>query len=220
MGKVTIKETIKDIIMHKIGADIPFTLDDVSIMLPDLNSSTIKVNIKRMLDQEVIKKSKNGIYYLPKQKRVLKETVLNTDDVITKKYIKDSENHMIGYYSGINLARSLGLTTQTASVETIYSNLVADKKRIIKVQNQKFIINAPRYKVTEDNYKILQVLDIIHVFDRVSEVTTEKALGIIKEYLKGISIEKDKLTSIIKSYPLKTQIAFYEIGVDHVITQR
>jgi hypothetical protein len=218
MGKVTIKETIKDIIIHKIGADIPFTLDDISILLPDIKYSTIKVNIKRMLDQEVINKSKNGIYYLPKQKRVLKETVLNTDDVITKKYIRDNHDHMIGYYSGINLARSLGLTTQTASVETIYSNLVADKKRIIKVQNQKFIINAPRYKVTDNNYKVLQVLDIIHIFDKVSEIGREKTLDIIKEYLKDISIEKIELTSILKAYPLKTQVAFYEIGVDHVIT--
>ena len=218
MGKETIKETIKDTVMYKIGVDIPFTLDDISLTLPNIKYSTIKVNIKRMLDQGVIKKSKNGIYYLPKQQRVLKETILNTDDVITKKYIKDSDNHMIGYYSGINLARSLGFTTQTASVETIYSNLVADKKRIIKVQNQKFTINAPRYKVRDDNYKLLQVLDIIHIFDKVSEIGREKALVIIKEYLKDIMLTKDELTSIVKSYPLKTQVAFYEIGVDHVIT--
>ena len=75
--------------------------------------------------------------FLPIQKRVLKEASLNTDDVIIKKYIRDSDNRMIGYYSGMNLARTLGLTTQTASVETIYSNAVSEKKRTIKVQNQK-----------------------------------------------------------------------------------
>ena len=83
------------------------------------------------------------------------------------------------------------------------------KKEPLKFKIKKFVINAPRYKVTEDNYKVLQVLDVLHMFDKVNEFGKEKSLDMIKTYLKDVNIEKDELTSIIKSYPLKNTSYFF-----------
>ena len=75
MDKTTIKETINKTIIYKIGQGTPFTLKDISMMLPYVKYSTLKVNIKRMLDQGIIKKSKNGIYFFTYTKKSFKRSV-------------------------------------------------------------------------------------------------------------------------------------------------
>lgn len=219
MNKKTIKDEILATIKNQIGENTSFKIKDLINLLPNIKYSTIKVNLKRIFEEGILKKAKNGIYFLPNEKRVLKDAFINTDDVVTKNYIENDEGDRIGYYSGINFANGLGLTTQTASIQTIYSNAVSDKSRIITIQNQKFKINSPRYKVTNHNYKILQVLDLVHNLDKYNEFDIETVLEVVKKYLNSVEIKKDELTKIIKTYPLKTQVVFYEIGVDHFITQ-
>lgn len=220
MSKPTIKEIIEKTIIKKIGTNKSFTLENLLKLLPNIKESTIRVNMKRLIDEEYIIRTKNGVYFMPNKNRVLKEAVTDVNEIVRKLYIEDSSNDIVGYYSGINFARGLGLTTQTASKETIYSNLVSDKKREIEIQNIKFIINSPRFKVNKDNYKVLQIMDLIDNFEKVSEVSRENSISYIKRYLEDVSIEKDELLEIIRSYPLKTQVKYYEAGVGNVITQK
>ena len=139
-----------------------------------------------------------------------------TSDIIKKKYLGD-ERLIIGYKAGLNFANKLGLTTQTASVETIVSNAVSNKKREIKVNNSRLIIDAPRYKVTNENYKLLQILDLLNEFERYSEIDLKPASKSLLKYISGIRLDDEKVEKIVSTYPLEAQVKFYKIGGHYAI---
>jgi len=152
--------------------------------------------------------------------RVLKSHVVNLSNVVEQTYLKDKENNLIGYRSGINFANKLGLTSQTASVEVVYSNAVSNRRREIKLNKSRLIINAPRIEITNQNYKLLQVLDLLTEFEKYSEYDLKQAESKILSYLLGIKLSANELERIVEAYPLTAQVKFYKIGGANVITKR
>jgi hypothetical protein len=187
---------------------------------PEINEGTIRESIRRLLNEEKILKAKNGVYELPNPNRVLKSHVVNVSNVVEQTYLKDNESNTIGYRSGINLANMLGLTSQTASVEVVYSNAVSNRKREIKLNKSRLIINAPRVKVTNKNYKLLQVLDLLTEFEKYSEYDLKQVEFKLLSYISDIKLSYVELESIVEAYPLAAQVKFYKIGGANVITQR
>ena len=125
---------------------------------------------------------------------------------------------MIGYRSGFYIANALRLTTQTPSVTLIYSNDVANRKRTIKVHNNKITIDQARTIVTNDNYKLLQVLDLLNELDKYNELSFDEARLIIIDYLKDIKLNKKEIENIVEIYPKDAQINFYKMEVLNEIT--
>ncbi|HAX03036.1 MAG: hypothetical protein A2Y45_06345 [Tenericutes bacterium GWC2_34_14] len=198
----------------------PFFLKDLYAQFPEINEGTIRESIRRLLNEEKILKAKNGVYELPNPDRVLKSHVVNVSNVVEQTYLKDKENNVIGYRSGINFANMLGLTSQTASVEVVYSNAVSNRKREIKLNKSRLIINAPRVEVTNKNFKLLQVLDLLTEFEKYSEYDLIQAESKLLSYISGIMLSVDELDRIVESYPLAAQVKFYKIGGANVITKR
>jgi hypothetical protein len=207
-------------IKNNYKASQPFFLKDLYAQFPDINEGTIRESIRRLLNEEKILKAKNGVYELPNPNRVLKSHVVNTANVVEQTYIKDNKNNIIGYRSGINFANMLGLTSQTASVEVVYSNVVSNRKREIKLNKSRLIINAPRVEVTNKNYKLLQVLDLLTEFEKYSEYDLKQVESKILSYISNIKLSYGELESIVEAYPLTAQVKFYKIGGANVITQR
>lgn len=198
----------------------PFFLKDLYQQLPTISEGTIRESIRRLINQDKILKAKNGVYELPNPNRILKSHVVNISNLVEQTYIRDRKNQIIGYRSGINFANALGLTSQTASVEVVYSNAVSNRKREIKLNNSRLIINAPRTEVTEKNYKLLQILDLLTEFERYSEYDLKQAESKIFSYISGLKLSRDELERTIEAYPLVTQVNFYKMGGANVITSR
>lgn len=213
-------DKIYDFIKNSYKRDQPFFLKDLYLQFPDIKKGTIRESIRRLINEEKILKINNGVYELPNPTRVLKSHVVNISNVVEQKYLKDKKNNLIGYRSGINFSNQLGLTSQTASVDVIYSNAVSNKKREIKLNKNRLIINAPRVEVTNKNYKLLQVLDLLTAFDQFSEYDLKQAEAKILSYISSIKLSPDQIERIVETYPLTTQVKFYKIGGANVITQR
>jgi len=207
-------------IKNNYKASQPFFLKDLYAQFPEINEGTIRESIRRLLNEEKILKAKNGVYELPNPNRVLKSHVVNTANVVEQTYIKDNKNNIIGYRSGINFANMLGLTSQTASVEVVYSNVVSNRKREIKLNKSRLIINAPRVEVTNENYKLLQVLDLLTEFEKYSEYDLKQVELKLLSYISNIKLSYGELERIVEAYPLTAQVKFYKIGGANVITQR
>lgn len=220
MGNLSLINRIYEFIKTNYKSSQPFFLIDLYAQFPEINEGTIRESIRRLLNEEKILKAKNGVYELPNPKRVLKSHVVNISNVVEQKYLKDNKSNVIGYRSGINFANTLGLTTQTASVDVVYSNAVSNRKREIKLNNSRLIINAPRVEVTNKNYKLLQVLDLLTEFEKYSEYDLKQAESKILAYISNIRLSYGELESIVEAYPLTAQVKFYKIGGAHVITQR
>ena len=198
----------------------PFLLTELYDVFPDVKQGTIRESIRRLLEQEKLIKSKNGVYGLPNPNRVLKTAVLNSEDALNKKYIKTEDGSVIGYRSGFYIANALRLTTQTSSDLVIYSNEVSKKKRTISVKNIIVIINQARVNVTNDNYKLLQVLDLLVNFNKFSEYSLNESKGIISHYLKELNLSNEEIEHIVEAYPKDAQIQFYKLGGTHAFTHK
>jgi hypothetical protein len=197
----------------------PILTEDVVARFHNLPAGTIRQQLKRMCDSGMIVRAERGVYFKPKKNYILKKPFLSTRKIIDAMYLKKGEK-TIGYITGINFSNQIGLTTQTASIETIVSNEIKGAKREKKVVNVKIELQAPRRMVTQENYKLMQVLDLFGRFDELSEFELERAAGNINNYLKDVELDKEKMEEIVDAYPLKTQVLFYKSGVFNELTRK
>ena len=216
MKKRNTSTELYEFIIKKYSFNEPILLQDVYASFPEINKNTIRSILKRLIENEKVIKIKNGIYALPNPNSIMGKPTVYTSDIIKKKYLGD-ERLIIGYKAGLNFANKLGLTTQTASVETIVSNAVSNKKREIKVNNSRLIIDAPRYKVTNENYKLLQILDLLNEFERYSEIDLKPASKSLLKYISDIRLDDEIVEKIVSTYPLEAQVRFYKIGGHYAI---
>lgn len=218
MEKKTIVNELYNYLEDVCGYNKPILLTQIYDAFPSIKQGTIREYIRRFIANEKLIKIKNGVYGLPDPGRVLKKPAINFDEAINKKYIVDNEGLTIGYRSGFYIANVLRLTTQTPSILVIYSNAVSRKKRIIKIKNSKIIINQSRVIVSNENYKLLQVLDILNNFDKFSEFPLESTKNIFAKHLDGLELTKNEIEKIVDAYPKDAQINFYKLGVINEIT--
>lgn len=216
--KQSMKTKIYENILKKYNYNDTIFLSDLYQDFYSSKPGTIREMIRRLYNDGKLMRVKAGAYQIPNPDRILKKPTIKMTDAIESLYLKDESNNQIGYKSGINFANALGLTTQTASVETIYSNQVSNKKREVTINNLKFIINAPRTLVTNDNYKLLQILDLLTNYKQYSEYDILEITNKILSYLKGVKLKEKTIDEIVSAYPLKTQVIFYKIGVNNEIT--
>lgn len=220
MKAPSITNRIYDFMKEKSQFYQAFSLKSLYRQFPDVKGGTMREMVRRLVGQRKVIKLKNGLYFLPNPERVLQSYAVNIMNIIDSVYLKNHDNELIGYRSGINFANQLGLTSQTASVEVIYSNHVSTRKREVKIQNNRLMINAPRVKVTNQNYKLLQLLDLLKDFEKVSEYELDQVQSKLLAYIKSIQISSIELNRIVEAYPLATQVKFYKLGAVNVITQR
>lgn len=218
----TNKKEIYDYLRNHYQLNEPIVQKDIYEKFPHIKPGTIRQTVSRLVKEgKMIKASTiHGVYFLPNPNRVLTSHTMDFTKFIERKYLQDEQGEVIGYESGFVLANRLGLTSQTPSVTTIYSNAVADKKRAITISNRRFVINKPKVQVTSKNYKLLQVLDIISSFNKYSEKAIEEALIIFGHYLTNLELSKNDMEKIVSHYPIKTQLAYYKMEVGHAITSR
>ena len=219
MKKTSVKQEILDYLYNNKYHNEVIKLTDLYSKFKNLNEVTIRQTLIRLTKEEQLIKVKDGIYTYPNTSSIIGKDNYKISTIIEQKYLFDSEGNRIGYIGGINFANKLGLTTQTAKSEMVYSNIVANKKRRINIKKHTITINAPRVLVTNNNYKLLQVLDLLNDFKSYSELSIRSALTKISNYLLDTRMSIEEMDEIVSKYPLLAQKNFYQMGVDHVITQ-
>lgn len=210
---------IENYIMNAYEVDTPIFNKDLQKKFADVNSNTIRQTLKRLCDAEIIQRAERGIYFKPNPNRYFKQAVLSLEKIIQQKYLQ-TEKEIVGYRGGLGFANKLGLTTQVPSIETIFSNNVCNKKREIRIKNVRVILQAPKIQITNKNYKILQVLDLMQNIEIYSDYNFTQSTNKINSYLSDVILSFDEMEKIISKYPLKSQINFYKLGVFYEITHR
>lgn len=205
-------------LLSEYGYDEPILTEQLKDNIK-LNPNTLRQSIKRLSDKRMLQKVQNGIYFIPEKKPMFGSPILDTDKVVQEKYLKNRDS-IIGYRSGINFANTLGLTFQTAAVETIVTNNSSAIKREIKIYKKRYIIRKPKVEVNKSNYSILQVLDLLTNYDQYSEEPLEKAKEKILKYLEDVSMNEQEVKEYIDAYPMSTRLKVYELGLLDAIVRR
>lgn len=167
---------------------------------------SIYVYINRLVHSNKIIQFSKGIYYKPLNRNKL----LDVNKVIDKKYIMDN-NGIKGYITGAYLFNKLGLTTEVPKEMLIVTNECPNSNDYSN-KNLGVIIRKPKIPVNEENYKYLQLFDLLINKDDI-KVDTDKEKELIYKFIKESELEMEKIFEYAnKINNLKPIKVLYELG--------
>jgi len=197
----------------------PILTEELNELLPiHIQGSALRMKLKRLVDAGKLERYCTGIYFIPNLNSLQKEQSLSINRVIRKKYLFEG-NKPVGYFTGIAFASQLKLTSPKVDVYEVVTNKVASRKRITNINKWKVILRSPRVKITEDNIKILQVLDFLDGLENIEELSLEDSKKSIQNYLNDVNIDENELIEILTNYPKNTILKANKAGVYNVLTQ-
>ena len=183
--------------INKCNLDDPIFIEDIKKYIKDIYSKNekkvfknINVILNRMCKKNIIKQFYKGIYYKP-TRNIFGEMPLDKNKVIVKKYIKDEHGNIKGYITGAKLFNQLGLTTQLPNIINIITN---ECKNYNEYKNEKLgvVIKQPKSKINNENYKYLQLFDIINNKDHIN-IEVENVDEIIYKFIKENNLDFEKI---------------------------
>ena len=167
--------------------------------------NNVKEILNRLNKENIIKTAYKGIYYIPKT-NIFGEVPLPNNKIIQYKYLTDKLGNVKGYITGANLFNKVGLTTQVPNIIDIVTNECKNNNKY-ENKNLNVIIRKPKIEINKDNYKYLQLIDlienkdniyvevdymdeIIYNFIRENDLQFEKILKYARETSSKVVIEK------------------------------
>ena len=179
-------EEIKQYVINNYKTDEINILKNINVII---NRISIATDIGHMTN-DILKQFYRGIYYKP-LKNVFGEMPLDKNKVIIKKYIKDENGNIKGYITGAKLFNQLRLTTQVPNIINIVTN---EWKNNNGYRNEKLgvIIRQPKIKIDNDNYKYLQLFDIINNKDQI-HIEVDNENEIIYKFIENNKLDFEKI---------------------------
>ncbi|MCD8130798.1 MAG: DUF6088 family protein [Lachnospiraceae bacterium] len=199
-----------DYLKEEFGEGEPIFIAD--IQYKGMSMNCIRQQIKKLTDNGMVKRYDTGIYFIPKKSVFQSGSQLSQDKVIEQKYLKDG-NRRCGYITGILFANQLGLTTQLPVNCEVVTNKATNDYREVKLASSTVILRRPKVEVTEENYRQLQLLDLIKEIDFYSEKDGDERLERLTTYMKAREISFENLKEYLAYYPDKIYKNMYEVGL-------
>ena len=187
----------------------PIFIADIELPVTDIN---LRQMFKNLCDKGEIRRYDNGIYYLPGASRLKGGSSLSAGEVTRCKYITRNKR-IEGYYSGYTFANQLGLTEQVPVTIEIVSNCTSAKYREISIKNQRVVLRKPCTEITKENYKVLQMLDLLKDVDLYMDNNRNDAMKRLFSYVKRLGIKKEEVDRYIGFYPERVYKNIYETRV-------
>lgn len=187
----------------------PIFMTDIEL---SVSANYLRQMFKGLCDEGKIKRFDKGVYYIPGNSRLKGGTGISASTVLSYKYIK-RKNQMIGYVSGYTFANQLGITMQVPYQLEVVSNNASANSREVNVKGQKCILRKAKTRINDENYRVLQFLDLLKDIDNYADDGIENVSGILREYLKSMKIKKAIFDQYITLYPDKTYRYLYEMGL-------
>jgi hypothetical protein len=150
--------------------------------------------IERLITKGTLQRAAKGVFYKPKQ-TVFGALKPNDNELLKQYLFKDGRR--VAYITGASLYNEMGLTTQVPFVITIASKT----RRAFTSINYLTIKPAKSYvEVTDDNYKLLGILDAIKDFNTISDINNELGITLLINKLRVLNPNE---TTAIMQYALE-----------------
>jgi len=190
----------------------PIFMVDINLPVSDTN---LRQMFKVLCDKGQIDRYDKGIYYLKSKTRLKGVSSLSARQVAKYKYISNKDS-IKGYYSGYTFANQLGLTMQVPYVLEIVTNNTSAKYRKVEIKDRSFILRKPYVKINNDNYYILQLLDLLKDFDKYVDEDIQYTSKRLIEYIKEKNIKQNEVDKYIGLYPDRIYKVIYEMRLYNV----
>ena len=152
--------------------------------------NNVKAILNRMNKEGIIKTAYKGIYYIPTE-NIFGKMLLGNNQIIKYKYIMDKDGNVKGYVTGAKLFNDVHLTTQVPNIIDIATN---ECKNFNKYNNKKLnvIIRKPKVKVNNENYKYLQLFELIENKDNIG-IEVDNPDEVIYNFIKENNLDFEKI---------------------------
>lgn len=189
------------------------------LQIKDMTGNNIRQQLKKLTDEGMIKRFDKGIYYLPRKNIFKSGSLPSIEKVLEYKYLRD-KNQLCGYVSGQLFFNQIGLSTQVPMQYEIVSNKATTDYRETVLAQSRIIIRSPKVPVTEQNYTILQFLDLMKDVDLYSEISGKELQERLFKYLRTINLKVSNLEPYFTYYPdklyrnlVKTKVIYYDLQI-------
>lgn len=187
----------------------PIFVSDVALPVSDTN---LRRMFKDLCDSGKVVRFDKGIYYIPKQSRLKGGVPLGTDTVVRAKYII-RKGKIEGYYSGYTFANQLGITTQVPYVTEVVSNNARSRFRELDLKGRRVVLRKPRITITEENFRVLQLLDLLSNVTQYADEDIEDVARRVKDYMKKEGINRENVDKYVGEYPDRIYKNMYEMRI-------
>ncbi len=192
MSKISYREILTRYIQEHKVEDAIVTDQVVQYAAGELGKDA--ADVKKAVNVTMARLEKDGYVirlakgvYCKKVKTAFGFYMPNNDDLFCKQLLQDKDK-IIGYETGLSALNRFGLVSQMPKKICIASNLY--QKRVpegIQVE-----VRKPPIAVNSDNYRYLQILDMIRNLDR-APVDAAHPVDILKNAVKALTLDTDKL---------------------------
>jgi hypothetical protein len=197
------------------GYDTPIFLKDVRI--GGKSKAAIKESFYRATKEGHLSRKGPGIYSLVRKEKGIFRVVV-FEDIVARKflystYVEDyklRELFTIGYYSGMTFLNQIHISEQVPAVLEITTNNTSSNKRLYVVDKRRAILRKGKTKITFQNYKILQFLDMFHWLS-LYEIKEKREL--LVNYIKENGLSKQQFSEYISLYGFNTLKKITEGGL-------
>ena len=193
-------------------ANEPIFVSDIDLPVSDVN---LRQMFKTICDAGKIKRFDTGIYYIPKASILKGGVPLAADEVAVAKYII-RKGKVDGFYSGYTFANQLGISTQVTYIKEIVSNNASTRVKEVNVRNKKIILRRARTEITNENYVVLQLLELLKDLEQYYDISFENVCERLKKYVKTENIKKADVDKYIGNFPDKIYKNIYRTGLYNV----
>lgn len=149
----------------------------------------INVILNRLKNEGIIKAEYKGVYYKPII-TMFGEMGLDQTKLIRLKYLNDKDGNIKGYIVGAKLFNKLGLTTLVPNVTEIVTNECKYHKQYD--EKLRTYITKPKIKITNENYRYLQFIDILDNKDNI-HIEVENANEILYKIIEECKLDFEKI---------------------------
>lgn len=174
--------------ISRLPEDVSFGYSQLNLSKEEYQSAA-KI-LERQQKRGVIKKLSKGLFYKPK--KTLFGEKLPDEQQLIKPYLY-LNNKRIAYVTGNYLYNRLGLTTQVPAIIQIASR---DKRIFINRGTIKATAVKSYVDVTEDNYKLLGLLDALKDLRQIPDVSIGRAITVLKNQIEKLNDEQ--LTELVQ----------------------
>lgn len=198
--------------LENYKANEPIFVSDIEMPVTDGN---LRQMFKTLCDTGKIKRFDTGIYYIPKASVLKGGVPLAADEVAVAKYII-RKGKVDGFYSGYTFANQLGISTQVPYVKEIVSNNASTRVKEVNVRNKKILLRRARTEITNENYVVLQLLELLKDLEQYYDISFENVCERLKKYVLTENIKKADIDKYIGDFPDKVYKNIYRTGLYNV----
>lgn len=169
------------------GENTPIFFEDIANVCSGYTRGRVYQLIDAAMNSGLLAKAGYDCYYVPTTTPFGK-SLLNPRKIIEKKYISNN-GKVYGFYTGISLLNSFGITTQMPNVIEVFTNNEATKSRRVMINNLTIIVKRARTTINSANYKEMMLLELFNLADAhsIDVQATQKIVDYMKK--NNISIQ-------------------------------